>query len=460
MSLKNLVPELAPDLVFSNKTWKQFKPDIEDAFIAAVLIDFNLVGGYNHITVQHFFQPAAKSVWKRIRAVYEIGGRVDNLMLLDYFKSLGEEHDNSKEIEYVYKLMETLPLSCNVGMYADEINQMYVRRRLVALSATMQQQAENANANIFEVCQTMINGIQSLVNEDKKSGVPRQYTEVGTEMIENTKAKKAGTNPPSIQTNFPSLDALTGGMEGGQLITVGARPSIGKSTFALNIATNIAKQGHPTLFISLETTPHRMMEKIISRETKILQRSITTGNGIYDEQMAQLERAVAQTADVPFYFDDSAVYTAGDVEQRIEQIQRTAKAPIKVVIIDYLQLMIPDDGNGNANAALSKITRGLKLLAMKLKITIVILSQLSRKVEEQNNKRPMLSHLRDSGSIEQDSDCVWMLYRDDYYNPDSMNPRTMEVFIRKNRDGATGETMFDFIPELSSLVTMRDKVRV
>jgi replicative DNA helicase len=460
MSVVELSQDLKPELVFSAKTWKQFKPDVEDAFLAAVISNFDLVSGYQNITPQHFFQPAAKAVWHRIQTVDKAGLRADTFMLMDYFKTLGEEQDYGKEIEYIYKLIETTALGCNVSMYADELNRMYIRRRLVMLSATMQQQAENPNADIFDVCQTMIDGIQLLVNEDKKSKLPRQYTAVGTEMIENTKAKKAGTNPPSIQSDFPSLDAITGGVEGGQLITVGARPSIGKSTFALNIANNIAKQGHPTLFISLETTPLRMMEKIISRETKILQRSITTGNGIYDDQIAQLERAVATTSNIPFYFDDDAVYNAGDVERKIDQIQRIAKAPIKVVVIDYLQLMISDDGNNNANAALSKITRGLKLLAMKLKITIIVLSQLSRKVEEQNNKRPMLSHLRDSGSIEQDSDCVWMLYRDDYYNPDSMNPRTMEVFVLKNRDGATGKTMLDFTPELSTLSTMRDKQRV
>lgn len=446
---------LEPQLVFSGNTWKHHKPEIEDQFLNAIINNPEYLNDYEHITPLYFYQPHSKIVWSKIKLFQEQGVTVDLLMLTEYFRTLGEYNSESKIVNYLFNISEKLAFGFNLDLYAKELHNMYVRRSLVNLGVGLQQQAENPNSDLGEVLNLLFERIHELSN-DKSDAISRHINKVGIATLENTDAKRQGLVPQSISSQYTQLDTITGGFEAGQLVTIGARPSIGKSTFALNIAMNIAKQNHPVLFISLETTPERMAEKLISRDTGILQQNIATGKNLNSLSWELLYDSVTSFETVPFYFDDRAINSARDVEARIDQLERKHQIKLEFIFIDYLQLMLREDSSNNSNNAISKITMALKLLAMKRKVTIVILSQLSRGVESRGDKRPIMSDLRDSGSIEQDSNLILLLYRDDYYNLGSATPNTMEVNICKNRDGSTGVATLDFNRAISKLSTPRN----
>jgi replicative DNA helicase len=447
--------KLEPQISFSANAWKNYKPEIEDSFLAAIIENSEYLNDYEFITPSHFYQPQAKMVWTKIKQHQEKGIIVDLLMLSEYFRTLGEYNSENQIIDYLFNVAGKLSFSCHLDLYADELHQLFIRRSLVNLGIALQQQAENPNSIIPDVLNTLFEKMQAL-SDDQTESISRHIGQVGISTLANTTARQEGSLPPSIPSGFISLDNTTGGFEGGQLVTIGARPSIGKSTFALNLAINIATNGNPILFISLETTPERMTEKIISRNTGVLQTKLTTGNNIQSDDWDKLYQSVEDLENVPFYFDDQVINSARDVESRIDKLERKNGVKLKVVFIDYLQLMLREDSSNNNNNAIGKITMALKLLAMKRGITIVILSQLSRGVEGRSDKRPIMSDLRDSGSIEQDSNMIMLLYRDDYYNLGTATPNTMEVNLCKNRDGATGLTTLHFNRTISKLSTIHN----
>jgi replicative DNA helicase len=426
---------------------------LEDCLLSVFIDQPNLIESYPSICQDFFTIPETKAIWKFIKDATDSGRVIDRIYVDSYFK---KEQDNFPGSDpYSHFLLLPRNLTIDVSTYVQDLRKVVFRKKLSTDIYKIQERLMSSKDNVYDIAEVLQQQVQEVLDAgglDRDD--PVQCTKPGIDMLQRTRSLADGTLPPAVPTGFSELDYISGGLQGGQLITIGARPSMGKSTFALNIADNIARAGHATLFISLETTPERMMEKLISRATKIQQRRLSSGQGLSYDHWMRLYDSLTKTENVPLYFDDHAVHTAADVEAKIRRTSQMFNQRVKVVIIDYLQLMITGESDNN-NAAISKITRGLKLLAMKLKITIIVLSQLSRGVESRMDKRPMVSDLRDSGSIEQDSDAVWMIYRNDYYPaPNPALADKMEILIRKNRDGSIGTAFLKFDPEISSLETV------
>jgi replicative DNA helicase len=240
---------------------------------------------------------------------------------------------------------------------------------------------------------------------------------------------------PGIATDFYDLDAMTGGFQRSDLIIIAGRPSMGKTSFSLNIAHNVAKQNLTVAIFSLEMSKEQLSQRLLATEANIESNRLRSGR-LAQNDLEKIIDAMSNLSILPIYIDDSSSLTVTQMRSQVRRLQASQKGQLGLVLLDYLQLM--DGGSDNRVQELSRITRSLKGLAREVNVPVIALSQLSRAVESRNNKRPMMSDLRESGSIEQDADLVMMLYRDEYYNPDTPDRGVAEVIVTKHRNGPTG----------------------
>ena len=256
------------------------------------------------------------------------------------------------------------------------------------------------------------------------------------------------TAVPGVETGFYDLDVMTSGFQRSDLIILAGRPSMGKTSFGLNIAHNIARElGLPVAIFSLEMSNEQLAFRLLASEAKIESNRLRSGR-LSQNEMEPLTVALGNLTTLPIFVDDTANISVMQMRSQVRRLQAEQKQKLGLVLIDYLQLM---EGSGSDNRVqeISKITRALKGLAREIEAPVIALSQLSRAVESRTNKRPMMSDLRESGSIEQDADLIIMLYRDEYYNPDTPDAGIAEAIITKHRNGPTGVVKLIFKPELT-----------
>jgi replicative DNA helicase len=263
------------------------------------------------------------------------------------------------------------------------------------------------------------------------------------QFLQDNNGKLAG-----LGTGFIDIDKATNGFEPGDLVIVAGRPSMGKSVFAQNLAENCAiALGLPTLIISCEMSDGQFGNRLIASQGQISLSALRDTNGLTEDQWARLSVALGNMHDSPLFIEDSTIYsTVSAIRYKAEEIKRQ-HGTIGLIVIDYLQLLQSSKSHDRKDLEIGEISRALKFLAKDLGTVVVALSQLSRKVEERTDKRPMMSDLRESGAIEQDADVIMLLYRDEYYKPDSQDKGTAEVIIAKNRNGEVGTHRLAFIGE-------------
>jgi replicative DNA helicase len=259
------------------------------------------------------------------------------------------------------------------------------------------------------------------------------------------------TGIKGIPSGFVDLDRMTSGFQPSDLIIIAARPSMGKTAFALNVATNVALRAGKTVAIfSLEMSASQLVARMISSEGNIDAQAFRTGN-LNEEDWQKVTMAISTLAEAPIFIDDTPGLTVYDIRAKLRRLQ--AEHGLGLVVIDYLQLISGTRGD-NRQQEISEISRSLKLMAREFDCPIIALSQLSRAVEQRQDKRPMLSDLRESGSIEQDADLVAFLYRDDYYNEDSEKKNIAEVIIGKQRNGPVGKVELLFLKNYNKFLSL------
>jgi len=243
------------------------------------------------------------------------------------------------------------------------------------------------------------------------------------------------------------LDAITQGFHNSDLIIIAGRPSMGKTAFSLTLAKNIASKFHVGIaFFSLEMTKQQLLYRLLSTETHIAHTRLRSGRISKDEWL-NIHDAIETLSNLPFYIDDTPNISVSEMQFKLQKLKEENECPLGVIFVDYLQLLEDIEKTDNRVQELSKITRSLKKLARELNVPIIVLSQLSRSVETRTNKRPMLSDLRESGSIEQDADVVIMLYRDEYYNNNTIEKNIIEIILAKQRNGPVGTAKLKFNPQ-------------
>ena len=399
------------------------------------------------VKIETFYFKNHQQLYKTIIEMYKKKLPVDIITLHSFLQDNGllEMVGGTKVL---IELVNYVPNLMYLEEYISLVNDKYLRRCVIKLGYKIINSAYITNLPLETILNSLELEVFNLTNEIKTQKV---YT--NAELLSNIflELKHKSLNPSlsGLTSGFYELDSFTQGFQKSDLIIIAGRPSMGKTALALNIGLNILKSlTLPVLFFSLEMSKEQLIYRIINTETNISSMRLKTGN-LYKEDWVKLNATIQNLSSLPLFLDDAANPTIHDIKMKIKKII-FEQNKIGLIIIDYLQLLQNTKSKTeNRSQELSQITRSLKSIAREFQVPIIALSQLSRSVENRVNKRPILSDLRESGSIEQDADVVLMLYRDSYYNPNTVNiDSTVQLIIAKQRNGPTGTVDLQFDPKL------------
>ncbi len=421
--------------------------EAEESILGGILLDPEaMIRVADILTKEAFYVQAHQEIYHAAQVLHGQGKPTDLMSVSTWLADRGLL-DKIGGTAKLAQLLNRTVSAVNIDRYAALVMDKYVRRQLIAAGHEIVDLGYDAAEELETVLDESEQKIFRLTQERPQQGlvsISETLIQAFNE-IENLHQEIA---LPGIPCGFYDLDGMTSGFSRSDLIIIAGRPSMGKTSFALNISLNIAKeQKLPVAIFSLEMSKEQLAQRLLSSEAKIPSNRLRSGR-ISQNEFEPLANAVANLSELPIYIDDTANLSVMQMRSQVRRLQAQQKNKLGLVLLDYLQLM---EGSGSDNRVqeLSRITRSLKGLAREINVPIIALSQLSRGVEQRNNKRPMLSDLRESGSIEQDADLVIMLYRDEYYHPDTPDRGLAEVLIVKHRNGPTGTVKLLFKAELT-----------
>lgn len=424
--------------------------EAEKSLLGAILIskDTSIAIDETNQVIKYtdFYRKANQDIYLAMNDLANKNIVIDSVTLVDRLNAK-QKLDSVGGIAYITELNNYVPSAINLKRYADIIKEKAIRRKLVYNLNNISETAKNGDVDINELLDKAEKAILNISNTTTTNDTivePVDYVIQSFLEIENRYNNRVNGKLFGIDTGFKDLNNITGGLQKSDLIILAARPSMGKTAFAVNIALNITKQNIPVAIFSLEMSTSQLTTRLFSQRGEINSNNIRNGT-LNDIDIKKLSTTASILSYKPLYIDDTAGLTISQLKTKARKLKREKN--IQLIIIDYLQLMQSTSNKQyNRQQEISEISRGLKLLARELDITIIALSQLSRAVEtrQQNNKRPILSDLRESGAIEQDADIVMFLYRDDYYNANSQVKGLTELIFAKHRNGATGTINLKF----------------
>ncbi|WP_036479191.1 replicative DNA helicase [Myxosarcina sp. GI1] len=425
--------------------------EAEEEILGGILLDPEAMTRVAELLVKDaFYVKAHREIYQAALTLHGQGKPTDLMAVTSYLsdRNLLDKVGGTTKLA---TLLNRTVSAVNIDRYANLIMDKYIRRQLITSGHEIVDLGYDNATELEVVLDESEQKIFRLTQERPQQGlVPISETLVTTfNTIEDLHQETA---LPGIPSGFYDLDSMTSGFSRSDLIIVAGRPSMGKTAFSLCIASSIAKNHQlPVAIFSLEMSREQLTQRLLSSEAKIASNRLRSGR-IAQNEFEPLVNAVSNLSELPIFIDDTANLSVMQMRSQVRRLQAQQKEPLGLVLLDYLQLM--EGGGDNRVQELSKMTRSLKGLARELNVPIIALSQLSRGVEQRTNKRPMLSDLRESGSIEQDADLVIMLYRDEYYNPDSPERGIAEASIVKHRNGPVGTVKLIFNAELTKFESM------
>lgn len=421
--------------------------DAEKSILGAILIDENVLTRVSDkLHADDFYDRRHELIYAAIIRLYEKHSPVDLLTLSDELKKK-DELDESGGPDYLSELTNQVPTAAHAESYADIIAQNAMRRRLITASGTIAELAFDEAKNSGELLESAEQQLFAVSDKALRQDLTslEQILEESFDRMEELHRDKSKIR--GVSTGYRDMDNLLAGFQRSDLIILAARPAMGKSTFALNLAHNVAVGSKQAVLVfSLEMSKEQLVDRMLADEAGVDAWNIRTGN-LSDEDFEKLSHAMGVMAEAPIFIDDTPGVSV--LEMRTKARRAAHERPLGLIVVDYLQLM---SGSGksygdNRVQEISEISRGLKLIARELNVPVLALSQLSRSVETRNPPHPQLSDLRESGSIEQDADIVMFLYREDYYNPETERQHVTDVMVKKHRNGPTGNVELYFHPE-------------
>ena len=391
-----------------------------------------------------FYSPNNEKIFDAMKELFDSRKPIDSVTVSEIvFKS---KNTTSLNASYIARLVENVPSSANFERYIEIVLEHSNRRKLLKASGRIELLAYALDKEISSVMdeaeQSIFNASDDAIG-DGLIGVS-DFLNEAIEQIEEI--ENQGTGLSGLPTHFVDLDNTLAGLQDGNLVIIAARPSMGKSSLALNIATNSAKEKKTVAFFSLEMTKEELVQRVLFSEAKVASGDARKGQ-LGPEKWSRVVEAASKVNSMPLYFDDASVITVTDIRAKSRRLK--ASRGLDLIVVDYIQLMQGNSGD-NRQQEIAEISRNLKNLARELKVPIIALSQLNRAAEAREDKRPRLGDLRESGAIEQDADIVMMIYRDDYYNPATEKPGVAEINIVKNRSGSTGKVDLYFSKEYTT----------
>ena len=405
---------------------------------------------FRTVKIETFYFQNHQELYKAIIDMDKKEIQIDIITLNSFLQDNGLL-DKVGGIKVLSELVNQVPNLVYLEEYIQLVNDKFIRRSLIKLGYEMINSSYITNIPLEFILNNCENELFSLNNQIKPKKISNS-AELFSNLFLELKQQFLNPSLPGLKSGFYDLDLLTNGFQKSDLIIIAGRPSMGKTAFALNITLNVIKQLRvPVLFFSLEMSKEQMSYRLLSNETKINTLRLKKGN-LYKEDWLVINDSIKNLSTLPLFIDDNSNPSISDIVAKIKQII-FEQNKLGLIIIDYLQLMQNSKFKvENRVQELSQITRSLKNIAREFEVPIIALSQLSRSVENRINKRPILSDLRESGSIEQDADLVLMLYRENYYNsrliPET-SKNTVELIIAKQRNGPIGTIDLKFDPDLT-----------
>ena len=421
-----------------------FSLEAEQAVLGCILSEPECISQVTVLTKpDYFYLPQHKAIFIIMQEIDALGGKVDPLIVLERLKS-DKVYDDATGKNYLYQLAQSVPSTDNVESYCKILREKFYIRTLISVSKEIIEDSVSSDTS----ADLMLDSAEQKIYDIRQGRVSKGPTKIGDIIVNEVYDKlQKLTSADKDQykgftTGFTDLDKVITGLNKSDLVIVGARPAMGKTSFALNMARNAAMMAKKkVLFFSLEMTKEQLAERVLSTEARVLSTKMRTGE-ISDDEWPRLATATALLSKCELYFDDTSNMTVPEMKSRIRRLR-----DVDAVIVDYLQLMKSGGRVESRVQEVSEITRNLKLMAKDLNIPVVVLAQLSRTTEGRGKShKPQLADLRESGSIEQDADIVIMLYRDEYYDaekdddePQEEKPAVnkVEFIVAKNRHGPT-----------------------
>ena len=421
--------------------------DAEQSVLGSILIDSRCITELiGLVQPEDFYLQQNKEIFEVIYSMFNLAQAIDPVTVLDKMREAGVYHDNSRD--YIMQLMEITPTAANAVRYANIVREKAMLRNLsqagVDITAMVQEQV-GTPAEMLESAEKKIFALRKGDRRDSLEHIGTILHKVYDRLNELAQSDSA---IPGLSTGLRDLDAKINGLNKGNLLLVAARPAMGKTSFALNMALNVAKKYKKTVaFFSLEMSREELAMRLLSSESFVDSQKMATGK-LTEEEWVKIGMASSALSQTDIRVDDNGGITVAEMNAKLRRLDN-----LGLVVIDYLQLM---QGSGygrssdNRVQVVSDISRSLKVMAKELNVPVICLSQLNRAAEGRSDKRPVLSDLRESGSIEQDADSVMMLYRDDYYNPNTEEKNIAECIVAKNRHGEIGTVKLQWLPQYTT----------
>lgn len=393
-----------------------------------------------------FYRTEHRILYRAIVALASKNHPFDVVTLLDTLKSNNDLDDAGGEA-YLFELANNTPSVANVTAYADIVREKSVQRQLIAVSTDIADSAYNpGNRDVSELLDFAERKVFAIAEQTPSDGGPEIIKSILVRAVEKIDALyHSGDSITGLATGLSDLDELTSGLQPSDLVIVAGRPSMGKTTLVMNIAEHAAiKACKPVLVFSMEMPGDSLAMRMMSSLGRIDQHRIRTGK-LDDDDWPRVTSAVHMLSEAPLFIDDTAALSPAEMRARARRLVKE-HGQLGLIVVDYLQLMkVPGFKADNRTAEISEISRSLKSLAKELKVPVIALSQLNRSLEQRQDKRPLMSDLRESGAIEQDADLICFIYRDEVYNEDSPDKGTAEIIIAKQRNGPIGKVRVAFL---------------
>ena len=421
--------------------------EAEQSVIGSMIIDkYAISKVLEGLEEEDFYRDGHKVIYKTILDMFRNDIAVDLLTLLEYLKST-DTLERAGGVTYITELSSSVPTTANLSAYIKIVSDKSTLRKLIKASTTIIEESYTNQSQVEDVVDIAEKKIFNIAEkrttkdfEPLSDVLERGFAQI--ERLFNNKGETTG-----VSSGFTDLDAKTSGFQSGDMILIAARPSMGKTTFALNIAEYAALRDHRSVVIfSLEMSKEQLAYKLLCSEANVDMLKLRTGT-LEDKDWENIAMAAGPLSKAKIYIDDTAGVTVMEMRSKCRRLK--IEYGIDLIVIDYLQLMSGGAGSDNRQQEVSEISRSIKALAKEMECPVIALSQLSRAPEQRADHRPMLSDLRESGSIEQDADIVMFLYRDEYYNKETEDKNIGECIIAKQRNGPVGTARLAWLGQFS-----------
>ena len=429
-------------------------PEAEQAVLGSMLIDADCIKDVmDKLQPQDFYLQQNREIFETIYSMFIYSRPIDGVTVAREMEKTGVYRDDTRA--YLLQLMEVTPTSANVMEYAGIIRDKALLRSMAKAAgdiAAMVQEGVGTAGDLLSAAEQKIYAIRQGRGSQEMATVGAVLNDVMEQLAKLT----AGSEPPGLSTGLSAVDRKINGLNKSDLLLLAARPGMGKTSMALNVALSAAKASGKTVAIfSLEMSKEQLVTRLLANEGLIENTRLATGN-LRESDWEKIAQAASVLNQTNIRIDDNPLLTVADMNAKCRRLEN-----LGLVVIDYLQLMTSAGGKGysgeNRQQAVADISRMLKIMAKELQVPVLCLSQLSRANEKREDKRPMLSDLRESGAIEQDADIVMFLYRDDYYNEDSEKRNIAECIVAKNRHGETGKVELRWMPDYTAFSTLENR---